>query len=157
MTVVLAVVIGGLYAVAVYLMLRRNLAKVILGLALLTNAANLLIFTVGGLTRARPPLVPEGQSRPTGVYADPLPQALILTAIVIGFGVLAFAMVLAYRAYQAVGSDDLDEMQTTDYIMTDKQPDLTEMYDEEEQSDPERTEELATANAITVPARLGTS
>jgi multicomponent Na+:H+ antiporter subunit C len=156
MTIVLAVVIGGLYAVAVYLMLRRNLAKLILGLALLTNAANLLIFTVGGLTRARPPLVPEGQSQPTGVYADPLPQALILTAIVIGFGVLAFAMVLAYRAYQVVGSDDLDDMQTTDYIMTDKQPDLTETYDEAEQSDPERTEELVVAHVLTGQAGLGT-
>jgi len=150
MTIVLAFVIGGLYAVGVYLMLRRNLAKLILGLALLTNAANLLIFTVGGLTRARPPLVPEGELQPTGVIADPLPQALILTAIVIGFGVLAFAMVLAYRAYQAVGSDDLDDMQTTDYIMTDKEPDLTETYDEAEQSDPELTEE-----PVTTEARIG--
>ena|SRR3712207_1583013 len=147
MSIVLAFVIGGLYAVGVYLLLRRNLAKLILGLAILTNAANLLIFTVGGLTRARPPLVPQGQSQPLEATADPLPQALILTAIVIGFGVLAFAMVLAYRAYQAVGSDDLDDMNTTDYIMTDRQPVLTETYDEAEQSDPEHTEEH-TATAL---------
>jgi multicomponent Na+:H+ antiporter subunit C len=147
MPTVLAFVIGGLYAVGLYLMLRRNLAKLILGLAVLTNAANLLIFTVGGLTRARPPLVPEGVDQPVGVYADPLPQALILTAIVIGFGVLAFSMVLAYRAYQAVGSDDLDEMQTTDYIMTDAVPDLTETYDEAARSEPERAEEDALAPA----------
>lgn len=148
MTIILAFVIGGLYAVGVYLMLRRNLAKLILGLSLLTNAANLLIFTVGGLTRARPPLVPAGQSQPTGSIADPLPQALILTAIVIGFGVLAFAMVLAYRAYQAVGSDDLDQMQTTDQIISDREPDLIETYDEAAQSDPERTEALAHSRLV---------
>ncbi len=140
MTNVLAFVIGGLYAVGLYLMLRRNLAKLIIGLALLTNAANLLIFTVGGLTRARPPFIAPGDKLPDGPIADPLPQALILTAIVIGFGVLAFTMVLAYRAGQAVGSDDLDDMRTTDYIMTERDPDLTETYDEEQESKPDIAE-----------------
>ncbi len=140
MTVVLSVVVGGLYAVGVYLLLRRNLAKLIIGLALLTNAANLLIFTVGGLTRARPPLVPEDGSAPAGPVADPLPQALILTAIVIGFGVLAFAMVLAYRANQTNDSDDLDALRSTDYVMTDADPDPTETYDEEQASDPQEAE-----------------
>jgi multicomponent Na+:H+ antiporter subunit C len=95
-------------------MLRRSLVKIIIGLALLSNAANLLIFTAGGLTRARPPLIAQGQLRPIEPFADPLPQALILTAIVIGFGVLAFAMVLAYRAYTTVGTDDVDKMKATD-------------------------------------------
>lgn len=140
MTVVLSFVVGGLYAVGLYLMLRRNLAKLIIGLALLTNAANLLIFTVGGLTRARPPLVPEDGSAPLSPVADPLPQALILTAIVIGFGVLAFAMALAYRANQIDESDDLDAMRTTDYIMTDADPDPTETYDEEQASEPKEAE-----------------
>jgi multicomponent Na+:H+ antiporter subunit C len=141
MTIVLAFVIGGLYAAGIYLMLRRNLARLIIGLAILTNAANLLIFTVGGLIRARPPLIPEGEAAPVAPITDPLPQALILTAIVIGFGVLAFAMVLAYRAYQSVGSDDLDDMKTTDYIMDEKAPYLTETYDEEYESEPEHSEE----------------
>ena len=136
MHVVLAFVIGGLYAVGLYLMLRRNFAKLILGLAILTNASNLLIFTVGGLTRARPPIVPEGATAPPPVVADPLPQALILTAIVIGFGVLAFAMVLAYRTYQAVASDDLDDMQATDALPPAKETDVTEVYDEAQQSEP---------------------
>lgn len=114
METVLAFVIGGLYAAAIYLLLRRSLAQVIMGLSLLTNAANLLIFTVGGLTPGRPPLVPEDAERPVGPYADPVSQALILTAIVIGFGVLAFTLALAYRAYQTAGSDDLDAMRTTD-------------------------------------------
>ena len=116
METVLAFVIGILYASGLYLMLRRSLAKLIIGLALLSNAANLLIFTAAGLTRGRPPLVPGGASAPDGAVADPVPQALILTAIVIGFGVIAFAMVLGYRAYQAVGTDDMDHMQSTDQI-----------------------------------------
>jgi multicomponent Na+:H+ antiporter subunit C len=118
----LAFVIGGLYAAGIYLLLRRSLVHLIIGLSLLGNAANLLIFTVGGLTRGRPPLVPEDAQQPQPPFADPLPQALILTAIVIGFGVLAFALVLAYRAYQAVGSDDLDDMKTTDGLEP-KEPD----------------------------------
>ena len=116
MYLVLAIVIGGLYAAGIYLILRRSFAKLIIGLALLTNAANLFIFTVGGLTRASPPLVLEGVKAPPTPVADPLPQALILTAIVIGFGVLAFMMVLAYRTYAVVGSDDLDDMQSTDML-----------------------------------------
>jgi multicomponent Na+:H+ antiporter subunit C len=114
MEVVMAFVIGGLYAAGLYLMLRRSIVKLIFGLAILGNAANLLIFTAGRLTRGRPPLVPEGLTAPAGAFADPLPQALILTAIVIGFGVLAFALVLVHRAYQVVGTDDLDEMKATD-------------------------------------------
>lgn len=116
METVLAFTIGILYAAGLYLMLRRNLGQLILGLALLTNATNLLIFTAAGLTRVAPPLVPEGESAPIGEYADPVPQALILTAIVIGFAVLAFAVVLSYRTYQTVGSDDLDEMRSTDQL-----------------------------------------
>ena len=111
---VLAIVVGGLYSAGLYLMLRRSLVKIIIGLALISNAANLLIFTAGGLTRARPPLIEPGELRSLQPFADPLPQALILTAIVIGFGVLAFAMVLAYRAYKIVGTDDVDKMKATD-------------------------------------------
>jgi multicomponent Na+:H+ antiporter subunit C len=111
---ILAIVVGGLYSAGFYLMLRRSIVKLIIGLALLSNAANLLIFTAGGLTRARAPLVPEGDLQSLQSFADPLPQAVILTAIVIGFGVLAFAMVLAYRAYQIVGTDDLDNLKATD-------------------------------------------
>jgi multicomponent Na+:H+ antiporter subunit C len=114
MEAVLAVVAGGLYAAGLYLMLRRSILKLAIGLALLSNGANVLIFTVGGLTRGRPPLVPHGAAAPAPPFADPLPQAMILTAIVIGFGLLAFAVVLVHRAYQTVGSDDLDDMRTTE-------------------------------------------
>jgi multicomponent Na+:H+ antiporter subunit C len=111
---VLAIVVGGLYSAGFYLMLRRSIVKLIIGLALLSNAANLLIFTAAGLSRARAPVVPPGLLQPVEPLADPLPQALILTAIVIGFGVLAFAMVLAYRAHLTVGTDDLDTLKATD-------------------------------------------
>jgi multicomponent Na+:H+ antiporter subunit C len=112
--VLLAVVVGGLYAAGVYLMLRRSIIKVIFGLALLGHAANLLIFTAAGLTRGRAPLVPVAGSVAAGEIADPLPQALILTAIVISFGVVAFAMVLFRRGWEAAGTDDTDEMRTTE-------------------------------------------
>lgn len=114
MEALLAFVIGGLYASGLYLMMRRSIVKLILGLVLLGHAANLLIFTLGQLTRAVPPLVPPGGTAPPGDVANPLPQALILTAIVIGFGVQAFALVLVQRAVQTVGTDDLDEMKSTD-------------------------------------------
>jgi len=113
---VFAVVAGVLYATGLYLMVRRSIVKTIFGLALLGNGANLLIFTVGRLTAGRPPYIPFGESAPLPPVADPLPQALILTAIVIGFGVQAFALVLIKRVYQTVGSDDVDKMTTTDTI-----------------------------------------
>lgn len=114
MQLLLSIVVGGLFAAGLYLMLRRSIVKLVIGLGLISNAVNLLIFTVSGLTRGRPPIIPEGSLRPTGPVADPLPQALILTAIVIGFGVIAFAVVLIQRAYQTVGTDDLDDMRATD-------------------------------------------
>lgn len=114
METLLAFVVGALFAAGLYMMMRRSIVKLIIGLVLLGYAANLLIFTVGGLTRAQPPLVPEGANTPPEPFADPVPQALILTAIVIGFGLQAFALVLVKRAYQTVGTDDLDRMKATD-------------------------------------------
>lgn len=114
METLLAILIGCLYAAGVYLMLRRSLFKLILGLVLLSHGANLLIFTAGGLSRAQPPIIPPGTVAPLSPVTDPLPQALILTAIVIGFSVLAFALVLFHRAYHTIGSDDPDELKVSD-------------------------------------------
>jgi len=110
----MAFVVGALFACSIYMIMRRSIVKLVIGLILLSNAANLLIFTVSGMTRGLPPLIPAGMELPPGGWADPLPQALILTAIVIGFGVLAFAVVLIHRAYEVVGEDDLDKMRSTD-------------------------------------------
>ena len=114
MEIVMAMVVGGLFASGIYLMLRRSLVKLVLGLALLSQAINLLIFAAGGLTRGRPPLVPIGGTAPSAIHADPLPQALILTAIVISFGVLAFTLVLMHRAHDSLGTDDLHQLRDTD-------------------------------------------
>jgi multicomponent Na+:H+ antiporter subunit C len=106
----LAITAGTLYGAGFYLMLRRRLAQLIVGLGLLSNGTNLLIFTGGGLTRVRAPIIPEGQTAMTGAFADPVPQSLILTAIVIGFGVLAFALVLAHRVHVMTESDDINQI-----------------------------------------------
>ncbi len=115
MEILLAITVGALYAAGFYMILRRSLVKVIIGLALLGHAANLFLFTVGGLTRGPTPLISESGELPAGAHADPLPQALILTAIVIGFGLQAFALVLFKKVYQTVGSDDLDELKATEF------------------------------------------
>ncbi len=114
MFLLLSMVVGGLFAAGLYLMLRRSVVKLIFGLVLLGHAANLLIFTTGGLVRARPPLIPKGELVPGPEFADPVPQALILTAIVISFAVIAFAAVLVQRVYRTVGSGDVDELKATD-------------------------------------------
>jgi multicomponent Na+:H+ antiporter subunit C len=114
MTLVLAITIGLLYTIGIYLMLRRNVVRLVFGLMLLGHAANLLIFTAGDLIRGRPPMVAPQSSAPPAGVADPLPQALVLTAIVIGFAVVAFAAVLVHRVVDTTGSDDLDEMRTTE-------------------------------------------
>lgn len=105
-----AILASALFAAGIYSILRRNLVKLMIGMLLLSQAANLFIFMAGGLTAGFPPLIKEGNEILVRPYADPLPQALILTAIVISFGVLAFFLVLLKRVYQIVKSDDLDEM-----------------------------------------------
>lgn len=116
MTLLLALTVGSLFTGAVYLLLRRSLVKLIMGLILMTHGVNLLIFMQGdGVRRGAVPIVDERGAPPPGV-ADPLVQALILTAIVISFGAIAFVMALAYRANQAANSDDLDDMISTDRL-----------------------------------------
>lgn len=103
-------VVGLFYAVAIYLMLSKHIIRVLLGIAIFGNAVNLTIFTAGRVLREVPPIIAEGKTVLDGVTANPLPQALILTAIVISFSFFAFLLVLAYRAYQELGTDDTDEM-----------------------------------------------
>lgn len=107
MEVLLSLLVGVLMSVSVWLMLSRNLVKFLFGLVLISNVANLVIFKVGGLTVGAPPLIVDGGST---LYANSLPQALVLTAIVIGFGLVSFTLILALKAYQAIGTVDVDEM-----------------------------------------------
>lgn len=114
MSTVMALLIGALFSAAIYLMLRRSIVKLVMGLILLSNAANLAIFTGAGLTRGGPPLLDAVTKQPPTETADPLAQALVLTAIVIAFGVLAFSVVLIHRANEVVATDDMDQMKDTD-------------------------------------------
>ena len=111
---VLCVLITVLFSASFYLMLSTHIIRVLLGVALLSNAVNLLIFTAGRLLREVPPIIAEGQMVPTMATANPLPQALILTAIVISFSFFAFLLVLGFRAYQALGTDDVNEMRVAE-------------------------------------------
>ena len=105
----LAILIGVLYATGVYQMLRHSIVKLILGLIFLTHATNLLLFYTGGLSGKAPLIDGSGDQ-----LMDPLPQAFILTAIVISFGIVAFFLVLVFRAFQVNEAEDLDELHRLD-------------------------------------------
>ena len=106
---------GCLFAAAAYLLMSRNLLRMLLGLLLLGNAANLSIFVAGRLDSNLPPLVPVGEAA-ISVSANPLPQALILTAIVISFALVAFAVVLFERAHDGLGTLDPDSMRVAEPV-----------------------------------------
>ncbi|HLR09135.1 MAG TPA: Na(+)/H(+) antiporter subunit C [Bacillota bacterium] len=101
---IVIVLAGVLVMIATYLFLSRNLIRIILGSSLLSHAAHLLLMAMGGLKKGRSPLIGEAAES----YVDALPQALILTAIVINFAVTAIFLVLAYRTYQKSKTDNLD-------------------------------------------------
>lgn len=103
METLMIILSGVLVTVATYLILSRNAIRIILGTALLTHASHILLMTMGGFGGRNVPLIGENGMD----YVDPLPQALILTSIVISFGVTAFFLVLSYRTYQELGSDDM--------------------------------------------------
>ena len=102
----LLIVMGALYACGIYLILERSLTRVLLGLMLLTNATNLLILTTGGYAGLAPFF-----NKATGAneYADPLPQALILTSIVISFAVTAFMLGIIYRTWVLARQDEIQD------------------------------------------------
>lgn len=112
MELVLTVLIGLQYAGGIFLILRRSMVKLLIGIMLLGSGTNILIFLLGGLTKGKPPVIDESAKVFTDAFADPIPQALILTAIVISFALTAFAIVLLKRVYALVNSDDLDDLNT---------------------------------------------
>lgn len=114
MEFILAIIVGLFYASGIFLMMRRSLVKLVIGLTLLGNGANLLIFLLGRIVKGEPPIIGGAESIIREAYADPVPQALILTAIVIGFGLQSFAIVLIRRVYKVVKTDDIDEIKQTD-------------------------------------------
>ncbi|HLW42717.1 MAG TPA: Na+/H+ antiporter subunit C [Flavobacterium sp.] len=114
MELLLVILVGVFYSSGIYMMFRRSMVKLLIGLMLLGNGANILIFLMGGLTKGRAPIIGENHKVFTDIYADPIPQALILTAIVISFALTAFAIVLLKRVYATTGSDDLDSLNIQD-------------------------------------------
>ncbi|CAD7045799.1 MULTISPECIES: Na+/H+ antiporter subunit C [Pseudorhizobium] len=110
MEAIFSILIGVFFGAAVYLMLSKHSVRILLGIAILGNGVNLLLFTAGRLTREVPPIIPGGMDVLPAGAANPLPQALILTAIVISFSFFAFLLVLTYRGYQELGTDNTDEM-----------------------------------------------
>lgn len=108
MTAVLAIAVGGLFALGTYLLLQRALTRIVIGLGLVGHATNLLLLLVGG-PAGRPPIVGDRPASDPAVYADPLPQALALTAIVISFGVSAFLLALAWRSFAITGDDEVED------------------------------------------------
>lgn len=114
MELLLVILVGVLYSSGIYMMFRRSMVKLLLGLLLLGNGANILIFLVGGLTKGKAAIIDSEEKHFTDVYADPVPQALILTAIVISFALTAFAIVLLKKVYSTTGSDDLDSLNIQD-------------------------------------------
>ena len=116
MDVLLSIIVGLLYAAGFYMMLNKGMTKMIIGIMVLGYASNLFIFVVARLTRGLPALIKSGNSVMMSEYADPIPQAFILTAIVIGFGIQAFAIVLLRKVYKKTGTDNMDELNLTDKL-----------------------------------------
>jgi multicomponent Na+:H+ antiporter subunit C len=111
LTILYAFVGAGIVACALFMILSRNLVRVLLGLSLLATGANLLLSLVGNVRSERPPIIEEGQQTLNATAADPLAQALVLTAIVIGFAltvVLAVLVLRAWRAERTVDSRQVD-------------------------------------------------
>ena len=112
----MSIVIGVCYASAVFLLLQKRLLQVIMGIAILGHATNLLIFVAADLHGTSLPIIPEGATMLHHTAVDPLPQALILTAIVIGVALFGFSLALAYRCVTVLGHDDIDQLTNTDRL-----------------------------------------
>lgn len=112
MEIVLAILTGILYTAGAYMILRRSILKFIIGIIFFSNATNLLVFLSAGIVAGSPVFVKD--KLPDNLLADPLPQALVLTAIVIGFGIVVFTLALKYKFFSVTGTDDLDQLKKTD-------------------------------------------
>jgi multicomponent Na+:H+ antiporter subunit C len=110
----LPLLVGLFVAGGVYLLLSRALIRLVLGAVLFSNGVILLIFTAGRLASSTPPVIPAGSSASLGAISNPLSQAFILTAIVIGFALFAFLAVLVMRAYQSFDADNTDHIRLSE-------------------------------------------
>lgn len=108
MEVVLALAIGVLTGAGVWLLLRRRTFQLIMGLSLISYAVNLFIFSMGSLAIDKEPILVDGVAADLASYADPTPQALVLTAIVINFAMTALLLVVLLAARGSTGTDHVD-------------------------------------------------
>jgi multicomponent Na+:H+ antiporter subunit C len=122
MTVIYALTIAAYVGCGLYMMLSRHAVRMILGLTLLTNGSIFLIFFAGRIDATQPPVIPLGSEALAADAANALPQALVLTAIVIGFGLAAFTLALLNRGWLALGTLDADDM-SDDGLGTDREGD----------------------------------
>lgn len=111
--VVLGALVGALFALGTFLVLRRDLVQVVWGLAIFSQGANVFLLSMGGLEEPTAESVPvlAGHGEEAAATADPVVQALVLTAIVISFGMTAFALVLTYRVYEENNTLDVGELE----------------------------------------------
>lgn len=111
---VIALTVGAVAAGGLYLAMSRDLVAIVLGVALLGSAANLFVFAAGRLGPQQPPIISPGALAPVEAVANPLPQALVLTAIVIGFALACFGLALALSLQRANGGADGDVLNTAE-------------------------------------------
>lgn len=109
MITIYAFMIGGLFAISIYLLLSHHLMRWLFGIVILSSSVNLFILVVGRLSRF-PPFISSNNNPPFTHLANPLPQALILTALVISFGLLTFALVLVRKIWELFGTVDSDQL-----------------------------------------------
>ena len=115
MSALYALLAASLFGCALYMILSRNLVRLLLGLSLLATAVNLMVFLAGHLRSVQPPLIPEG-TETLRDSADPVPQALILTAIVIGFALTVMLAALSLRAYRGHGTLRTDQIRSAERL-----------------------------------------
>lgn len=106
MEIIISILAGLLFTIGIYNILQKQFLRIIIGTGLISHGAHLFILTMGELKRGQPPILTEGVTN----YTDPLPQALILTSIVISFGVTSLLVVLSYRTAKENDTDQMDQL-----------------------------------------------
>ncbi|HLS66415.1 MAG TPA: Na(+)/H(+) antiporter subunit C [Pseudogracilibacillus sp.] len=111
MEFIISILAGILFAAGIYNILQKQLLRIAIGTGLISHAAHLFILTMGKLKRGQPPIIQEGITQ----YTDPLPHALILTSIVISFGVTSVVLVLAYRTVNENATDNMEQLRGSEH------------------------------------------
>ena len=114
MNIVYAALIAAIMGCGLYLLLSRHVIRIVLGVMTISASVNLVIFIAGRIGTSQPAVIADGQTTLDAASANPLPQALVLTAIVIGFSLVAFAAALALQTYRTLGTLDNRELNSAE-------------------------------------------